>query len=94
MRGFESVILARTWERAGNIERALSAIRMRPIGFTAAAVAPWTYYDEGRIAALAGDRAGAIRAYSRYLDLIAGADPVFDERRAEVRRALAQLQRD
>ena len=93
LRGFESVLLARAWERAGDLDRALSAIRLRPIGFTAAAMAPWTYHEEGRLAALAGDRVGAIRAYSRYLELIAGADPVYDERKRAVLAELTRLSR-
>lgn len=49
--------------------------------------------EEGRLAALAGDSTGAVRAYRRYLALRGDADPPLQARVQEVRRALAALER-
>jgi hypothetical protein len=50
--------------------------------------------EEGRLAALVGDRAGAIEAYRHYLALRGDAEPPLRADIARVRRELAQLERD
>ena len=87
---YETVLLARAWERAGNPQRALRAIRYRQIGAGLSEV-PWNYVEEGRLAAIAGDTRGAIRAYTLWLEIMQGAEPGYDAKRAEVRAALEKL---
>ena len=87
---YESVIMAGAWERAGQPERALRAIRYRQVG-NGFSEAPWNYAEEGRLAALVGDTAGAIRAYTLWLEIMQGAEPLYDAKRAEVRAALEKL---
>jgi tetratricopeptide (TPR) repeat protein len=87
---YEAVLLARAWERAGQPLRALRAIRYRETG-NAYTEVPWNYAEEGRLAAIAGDRGGAIRAYTLWLEIMQGAEPAYDAKRAEVRAALEKL---
>lgn len=47
--------------------------------------------EEGRLAALTGDRAGAIRAYNPYLDLRPNPEPAVQPRVDEVKTELARL---
>jgi tetratricopeptide (TPR) repeat protein len=63
--------LARLYERQGRVDRALRAIRRRwiPMGQPEPAGLAQSYRVEGRLAALADDKAGAIRAYRNYLKL-------------------------
>ncbi len=91
--GFENVVLARAWESLGNVPRALSAIRLRPHGFGVLVNEAWASREEGRLATLAGDTTGAVRAYRRYLDLRRDAEPAFQAQRDSVRAALAALER-
>jgi hypothetical protein len=54
-----------------------------------------TYHrEEGRLAALNGDREGAIRAYRRYLALRSGAEPRLQRQVAQVRAQLEALERE
>jgi hypothetical protein len=50
--------------------------------------------DEGRYAALAGDREGAIRAYRHYLTLRSDPEPAVRSKVEEVRAELAALERE
>jgi len=88
--GFEAVLLARAWERVGEPQRALRAIRYRAVG-DGYSEAPWNYAEEGRLAAIVGDTGGAIRAYTLWLEIMQGAEPVWDAKRAEVKAALERL---
>jgi hypothetical protein len=47
--------------------------------------------EQGRLAALSGDRDAAIKAYNRYLELRANAEPAVQPRVDEVRAELARL---
>lgn len=83
---------AELFERYGETDAALAAIRRRihflgtPMGFSA------MDREEGRLAALVGDRTGAIRAYRRYLDYRADPEPGPMQEEAEaVRQELARL---
>jgi TolB-like protein len=87
-----NLISARLHEARGEPIAALIAIRRRMWGL----VCPYfvVYHrEEGRLAALAGDTTGAVRAYRRYLALRGAADPPLQARVQEVRRALAALER-
>jgi hypothetical protein len=50
------------------------------------------YREEGRLAALTGDRSGAIRAYQRYLIMRSESEPELRGQVDEVRAALHGLQ--
>jgi tetratricopeptide (TPR) repeat protein len=87
--------LARLWESLGDEQAALRAIRRRPYhwgpGMYGAAMFA---REEGRIAALAGDREGAIQAYRRYLAIRVEPDARLIPEVEQVRRELARLERE
>jgi len=61
-------IVARMWESLGELPRALTAYRHRYYHYSVSPVAAaWIAREEGRLATLAGDKQGAIRAYRRFL---------------------------
>jgi tetratricopeptide (TPR) repeat protein/TolB-like protein len=74
---FSSMELARLYERQGRIDRALRAARRRwlPMGEPEAGGLAESYRLEGRLAALADDKLGAIRAYRNYLRLRVDPEP-------------------
>jgi tRNA A-37 threonylcarbamoyl transferase component Bud32/tetratricopeptide (TPR) repeat protein len=84
--------VARLLERHGELGRALSAVRRRQYF---AGGAPWflaTYLrEEGRLAALTGDREGAIVAYDHYLALRHDPEPSVEAEVDAVRAELARL---
>ncbi len=86
---YGDIIVARLHERLGDRVGALRAIRREewyyPPEFLATSLR-----EEGRLAALTGDRDGAIRAYRHFLALRAGAEA---SRRADVDRVRAELKR-
>jgi tetratricopeptide (TPR) repeat protein len=84
---YGNLIVARLHAARGEYAEALAALRRRdPSLFWPIIV---TYHrEEGRIAALAGDTAGAIRAYERYLRI---RDDVEPRLRPEVDRVRAEL---
>ena len=89
---------ARLWEKQRNPERALAATRRRlyitDSGEPRVLVAHSTFLrEEGRLAALTGDLAGAIKAYRRYLALRANAEPSLADEVARVQAELAALGR-
>ncbi len=84
--------LARLQESRGNLTGALRALRRRAyyidperLEFLSTALR-----EEGRIAALAGDRASAVRAYQHYLALRSDPEP---SQKPEVERVRAELAR-
>jgi tetratricopeptide (TPR) repeat protein len=83
------LIVARLEERLGNLPAALEAVRRQrwffPPEFLSTAL-----HEEGRLAVLTGDTAGAIAADRQYLVLRADAAP---ERQDDVRRVRAELER-
>jgi tetratricopeptide (TPR) repeat protein len=90
---FLNLVLARWHEARGDLNSALAAVRRR------AAFDPnlgGSFYlssylrEEGRLAALSGDRDGAIRAYRHYLALRADPEPSV---RPEVERVQTELAR-
>jgi hypothetical protein len=82
---------ARLWLELGEPARALASIRRRRQGLQTYSELPRYLRDEGRYAALAGDRRGAIRAYRQYLALRNEAEPSLQPQVETVRRALAAL---
>ena len=89
-----NLIASRLFEEQGDLPRALAAIRRRVWDF-----APNPFYvayhrEEGRLAALNGDREGAIRAYRRYLALRSGAEPRLQPQVAQVRGELEAVERE
>ncbi|HEX9581446.1 MAG TPA: serine/threonine-protein kinase [Gemmatimonadales bacterium] len=89
-----SLVIARLREHQGDLEAALRAIRRRGAG--SGDVGPQLVYpallkEEGRIAALAGDTAGAMRAYQHFLTLRTHPDSSVRPEVDEVKAALARL---
>ncbi len=84
--------MARLREEQGDIPGALRAARRArwffPPEYLSAAV-----LEEGRLAALAGDTVGSLRAYRHFLALTEAADSQPGSRVQAVRAALARLQR-
>ncbi len=87
-----NVLLAKLWERHGDLARALRAARRgsgqlmgRPNYLSS------FLREEGRLAARTGDRAGAIRAYQRYLMLRDDPEPSVRPEVDRVRSDLAAL---
>jgi hypothetical protein len=89
--------LARLYESQGRVDRALRAIRRRyvPLGEPEASGLAESFRMEGRLAALADDKVGALRAYQKYLRLRVDPEPSrlpqLDSVRAEI-RALGGLE--
>jgi tetratricopeptide (TPR) repeat protein len=98
-RGFEgnqewaSIQIARLYQAQGRIDRALRAIRRRyssvgqpkPMGLSQ------SFRLEGQLAAAAGDRVGAIRAYRGYLRMLVDPEPSRIPQRDSVRAELAAI---
>jgi eukaryotic-like serine/threonine-protein kinase len=82
--------VARWRETQGDVRGALRATRRRA-GYQS--FWNWSYLlrEEGRLAALVGDRAGAIEAYSHYLALRYNPEPAVKPEVNRVRAELAQL---
>ena len=90
-----SLVLGRAWFELGQFDRALTAIRRRYIGLGFPTVNGFAeaLRLEGKIAAKAGDRPGAILAYERYLLLRHNPEPVMQPQRDSVVAELAALKR-
>jgi hypothetical protein len=89
-----NLVLARLWEAQGDLPRARAANRRR-----AGVYADWPPFlstflrEEGRLAAIAGDTAGAVRAYRHYLMFRYDPEPSVQLEVERVRRDLATLLR-
>ena len=87
--------LARLYEGQGRVDRALRAVRRRylPLGEPEAGGLAESFRMEGRLAALADDKVGALRAYQNYLRLRFDPEPSrvpqLDSVRAEIGRSAA-----
>jgi hypothetical protein len=87
-----NLILARLWEAEGDLPRALRAVRRSEYDDpTGPAYLGTRLRTEGRIAALAGDRDAAVRAYTHYLKLVNRPEPRIQPLISEVRTELARL---
>ena len=86
-----NLTLSRAHEATGDYDAALAAARRAEKPFDW----PWLIAEklrtEGRLAALAGDRQGAIEAYRRYLSLRPNPEPEVRERDDRIRAELARL---
>jgi hypothetical protein len=86
---YASLVVARLRERAGDLPGALRAARrarwVMPPEYLSASL-----HEEGRLAALMGDREAAIRAYRHFLAL---QDSAEESRQDEVERVRAELKR-
>jgi TolB-like protein len=88
-----NLVAARLHEDRGELASALAAVRRRWWGRWVDPGYVVYHREEGRLAALAGDTAAAIRAYRRYLTLRGDAEPRLQPRVRQVRGALAALER-
>ena len=89
-----NLVVARLKEAAGDRQGALAATRRR-LYLVAEPVYLSTYLrEEGRLAALTGDRSAAIRAYQHYLALRAAPEPALRAQTERVRTDLAELLRE
>jgi serine/threonine-protein kinase len=82
-------VVAQLWQTQREWRRALAAIRRRPHGGVRYLAADLR--EEARLAALAGDTAGAIHAYRHYLALRLDPEPVLRPQVEAVRAVLARL---
>jgi tetratricopeptide (TPR) repeat protein len=87
-----NMIAAKLHERRGELPEALAAIRRRMHDLFWAPAYVVYHREEGRLAALNGDRAAAIRAYRRYLALRGDPEPALRLQRDSVRAELAALE--
>jgi hypothetical protein len=89
-----NLISARLHERRGEHPAALAAIRRRVFDLIWIPTYAVYHREEGRIAALAGDRNGAIRAYQRFLALRFDPEPRLRPQRDSVVAELRALERE
>lgn len=82
--------LARLQESRGNLAGALRALRRRQYFYWDLTFYSTSLREEGRIRAVAGDRAGAVQAYQHYLAIRSDPEP---SQRAEVERVRNELAR-
>jgi DNA-binding SARP family transcriptional activator len=86
-----NLVIARAHERAGDLPGALAAVRRErwyyPPEYLSASLR-----EEGRLAALTGDTAGAVAAYRHYLALRSNPEPELRPEAEGIRRELALLE--
>jgi hypothetical protein len=85
-----NLVIARLLEAQGDVPRALAAARRRTFG-NYPRYLPTFLREEGRLAALSGDTAGAIAAYRHYLALRSDPEPAVRPEVERVRTELAGL---
>jgi hypothetical protein len=88
---FANLIVARLRERQGDLPAALEAVRRRSYAYHRSEYVAAHLREEGRLAALTGDRAGAVRAYQHYLALRSDPEPALSADAEQVRAELAKL---
>ena len=86
-----SLVLARLYEAQGDLPLAAQAIKRRVFGLGVPAFLSTYLREEGRLAALTGDREGAIRAYQHYLLLRENPEPPLLAQADQVRKELGRL---
>jgi hypothetical protein len=91
---FGNLIASHLFEEQGDLPHALAAVRRRIWDLIPSPLYVTYHREEGRLAALNGDRDGAIRAYRRYLALRSAAEPRMQTQVAGVRAELAALERE
>ncbi len=88
-----AVVAARALEATGDLPGALAAARRRHMwNDISSPYLAAQLREEGRLAALTGDREGAIRAYRHYLALRAEPEPAVAAQVAAVRAELRRLE--
>ncbi len=91
---FANLVAARLFEKLGDTRAALGAARRRSDAWSQNNPYLATHLrEEGRLAALAGEREEAIRAYRHYLALRADPEPSLRPQVEAVRRELRQLEK-
>ena len=88
---FANLDLARLRERQGDLRAALTAVRRRSYSYHLSDYLAPHLREEGRLAALTGDSAGAVRAYRHYLALRSDPEPSVRPSVDSVRQELAKL---
>ena len=86
-----NLVMARALEERGEVERALASVRRAEMPYDQPYFLAEKLRTEGRLAALAGDRDGAIRAYQRYFALRPDPEPAARAADEPHRRTLARL---
>jgi len=91
---FANLVAARLLEKLGDVRGALSAVRRRSDAWAQNNPYLATHLrEQGRLAALAGEREEAIRAYRQLVALRADAEPALQSQVEAVRRELRQLEK-
>lgn len=88
---FASLELARLHELRGDRAGALVAVRRRPYAYHLSDYLATHLREEGRLAALTGDTAGAVRAWRHYLALRSDPEPALRPGVKALRAELARL---
>jgi serine/threonine-protein kinase len=88
---FANLEVARLRERRGDLRGALAAVRRRAYAYHLTDYLAAHVREEGRLSALTGDRAGAIKAYRHYLALRSDPEPALLPAIEAVRAELAKL---
>jgi hypothetical protein len=93
VREMGNLVVARLKETHGDAAGALAAIRRRDYFLARPAYLSTSLREEARLAALTGDREGAILAYRHYLALRSAPDPALARDARNARAALERLMR-
>jgi tetratricopeptide (TPR) repeat protein len=88
---FANLEVARLRARAGDLRAALAAVRRRPYAYHLTDYLAAHLREEGRLAALTGDTAAAVRAYRHYLALRSDPEPALRPGIDELRADLAKM---
>jgi hypothetical protein len=88
---FGNLEVARLRERQGDRRAALAAVRRRPYAYHLTDYLAPHLREEGRLAALTGDRSGAVKAYRHYLALRSDPEPALRQEVEAVRAELTKL---
>jgi len=88
---FANLEVAHLRERQGDLSAALAAVRRRPYAYHLTDYLAAHLREEGRLAAMTGDRAGAVRAYRHYLALRSDPEPALRPAVDTIRAELAKL---
>jgi hypothetical protein len=93
-RARRTILLARLHEMLGDTQGALRTIRRRcqVFSYPHGELLSASLREEGRLASLAGDRSGAIKAYRWYLTLVTNPEPAIIPTRDRVRADLRKLE--
>ena len=86
-----NLVVARLLESQSNLPGALAAVRRRVYGLGMRHYFSTYLRQEGRLATLTGDRAGAMCAYQHYRALRAGPEPPLRAERDSVRAEVARF---